>query len=163
MVRQLIFSKSETKLGTNLSLNTNMSVKTSIMPTVNVDKELRKKRNKSYMELCGILDSNGSSLPQQYIDDIVNKIKDLFEEFGIPEDSMPVAIISKCYLGENFEVHKLDMIGNILCHFRDFQKMDLLSERARNLSQNKNYDFIEVYNDCLRAIHIDGSVSELNI
>ncbi|MGG7058094.1 hypothetical protein ACQPUY_06225 [Clostridium nigeriense] len=163
MARPLIFSKKDTKFGIDLSVNTNINTKPSIVSSINVEKELRKKRSDKYMDLCKILDANGCSLPQQYVDDIVNRIKGEFNELGIPEDKMPITIVAKCYLGENFEVHKLDMIGRIVCHFRDYEKMDPLSERARNLSQNPNYEFIEVYTDYLRAIYHDGSVSEVRI
>lgn len=163
MARPLILTKSDIKLGVNLGENTKLNTGKSKLPSINVEKELRKKRSDKYMGLAKILDANGCSLPQEYVDDIINKIKGQFEEFEIPEDKMPVSLVGKCYLGDNFEVHKLDMIGRIICHFRDYEKMDSLSERARNLSQNPNYEFIEVYKDCLRAIHHDGSVSELRI
>lgn len=161
MARPLIFQKQNTKLGVELSVNT--SAKKSVLPSLNVEKQIRQKRSNKYMDLAKILDANGCSLPQVYVDDIIDRIKGQFEELSIPEDKMPVSLVAKCYLGDNFEVHKLDMIGRIICHFKDYEKMDPLSERARNLSQNPNYELIEVYNDRLIAVHNSGSVSEIRI
>lgn len=163
MVKPLSLSNKDTKFRVDLSVNTNINTKQRKVSSINLEKELRKKRSDKYMHLCKILDAKGCSLSQQYVDDIINRIKGQFNELGIPEDKMPITIVGRCYLGGDFEVHKLDIIGRIVCHFRDCEKMDPLSERARNLSQNPNYEFIEVYNDCLRAISREGLVSEVRL
>lgn len=85
------------------------------------------------------------------------------EEFGTAElASLPLGIVAKCFLGENYEVHILDLTGShIIKHFRSTETMPTDFEKARGLAQHKAYYFIEVYTDKLILVRADGSTTKL--
>lgn len=85
------------------------------------------------------------------------------EEFGTAElASLPIGIVSKCFLGEPFEVHILDLSGSqVVKHFKTLETMPSDFERARNLALHNSYCFIEVYSDKIVIIREDGSATKL--
>lgn len=156
MARLLIL---DDKKKVDMELNTKAKVEMPI--SINVERQLRQKRSEKYLEQCKVLDEQGCTLSKEYVESVVNEIKNSFEELSVPFEEMPKALIAKCFLGEDYEVHTLDLIGNIVKHYRRHEKLDSLLERARNIAQNKKYACIEVYSSCLRAIDHKGNVSEI--
>ncbi len=123
------------------------------------DRDLLKKRSEKYVKLF-------SSLDQKALTD-VQGWKELMEavqeEFGTAElASLPLGIVGKCFLGEQYEVHILDLSGSqIIKHFKIAEAMPMDFEKARALAMHNSYAFIEVYTDKLVLIREDGSTTKL--
>ncbi|QOX78649.1 hypothetical protein FY034_06830 [Trichlorobacter lovleyi] len=83
------------------------------------------------------------------------------EEFpGIGLDDLPLlGIVARCNLGRPFEVHTLDLSGQIITHFRNWESLPPLLERARSLALHPAYAFVEVYTDRLVAVSSDGETA----
>ncbi|GAE87870.1 hypothetical protein [Acetivibrio straminisolvens] len=152
-------SQTETQGGSMLSLTQNSaSAKVSTQEDkMKLDRLLRKQRSESYMNAIRHLDAGGHTCNSQLAKEILDAIRDEFPEVELPD--LLIGIVSKCYLGENYEVHTLDINGNIIEHFRQGQKLKCGLEKARSIAIHGGYEFIEVYIDCLRAVSSNGSVS----
>jgi hypothetical protein len=74
-------------------------------------------------------------------------------------DKLPIGIVSRCCLGEDYEVHTLDRTGGIIQHYRRRQSLPTLLERARSLALHSEYLFVEVYVDSLVAVRAGGETS----
>lgn len=120
---------------------------------------LRKKRNPEYVKMLSSLDLKGLEDNQPKVNEIINEIHKELPEVKLYEASVLLGIISKCYLGYPYEVHILDMAQNIVEHYKINEKLPAGMEKARNLALNQGYKFIEVYNDCCRAVSRNGQVS----
>ena len=85
------------------------------------------------------------------------------EEFGTAElDSLPLGVVAKCFLGDQYEVHILDLTASqITKHFKIGEVMPGDFEKARTLATHNAYAFIEVYTDKLVLIRADGSATKL--
>ncbi len=123
---------------------------------VALEKRLRESRSPRYLRAMAQLDAGGHGLDPRQIQSLIEAIREELPEIAI--EQLPVGIVSKCYLGAPFEVHSLDLDGNILQHFRGAEPMPPLMERARSLALHGAYMLVEVYKDCLRGIGADGTV-----
>lgn len=152
----------QTKTGATLSLNNNQSrtQQTQQMDKMKLDRLLRKPRSKEYMNaVCG-LDAGGHVHNCNKVNEIINAIRNEFPEVEI--SSILLGTVSQCYLGDNYEVHTLDMTGQIIEHYKCGQPLPGRLEKARSIAIHGGYDFIEVYVDCCRAVSPNGSVSVIN-
>ncbi len=122
-----------------------------------LDRMLRKKRSKEYMDALHKLDAGGHVHNQHKVDEIINTIKQEFPEIEL--GGMLLGYVSICYLGKPYEVHTLDMTGSIIEHYQAGQTLPNGLEKARGIAMHGGYDFIEVYVDCCRAISSSGDVS----
>ena len=122
-----------------------------------LDRLLRKQRSKKYMNTVKHLDADGHTHNRQLANEIIDAIRQEFPEVEL--EGVMLGIVSKCYLGKNYEVHSLDITGNIIEHFRQGQQLKDGLEKARVIAIRGGYDFIEVYTDCCRAVSANGSVS----
>lgn len=122
-----------------------------------IDRLLRKPRSKRYMDIMCNLDAGGHVHNQKQTENIINAIREEFPEVEI--SGVLLGIVSKCYLGKDYEVHSLDAAGGIIEHFRQSEKMPAGLEKARSIAIRGGYEFIEVYVDCCRAVSSNGSVS----
>jgi len=120
---------------------------------------LRKKRSPKYIELLSSIDIGNLENNKAAIQEMINEIHKELPEIKLYEASIMLGIISKCYLGYPYEVHILDMEKNIIEHYKLNEKLPSGMEKARNLAINQGYKFIEVYNDCCRAVSKNGQVS----
>jgi hypothetical protein len=120
---------------------------------------LREKRSTAYVEAIGRLDAGVHQQNAAALQEIIDAISAEFQELGI--EQRPLGTVSRCYLGEPYEVHRCDLNGNIIEHFKRYQAMPPLFERARGLAAHGAYAFIEIYVDSLRAVGPDGSVAVL--
>jgi hypothetical protein len=77
-------------------------------------------------------------------------------------DKLPIGIVSRCFLGEDYEVHTLDRTGGIIQHYRRQQSLPASLERARSLALHSQYLFVEVYVDSLVAVRSNGDTSYIN-
>lgn len=120
---------------------------------------LREKRSAKYVEAMQRLDAGTHQKNAAALQELLDAISAEFPELAI--DQRPLGIVSKCFLGAPFEVHRCDLDGNIVEHFERHRSMPPLFERARGLAAHGAYKFIEIYADSLRAIAADGSVAVL--
>lgn len=129
----------------------------SRMNKLELDRLLRKPRSKKYMEALTHLDAGGHTQNQHRINEIINTIRNEFPEIEIA--GVLLGIVSICYLGKPYEVHTLDIGGNIIEHYKMGQPLIAGLEKARGIALRGGYACIEVYVDCCRAISINGDVS----
>ena len=157
---RLIINNQVKNNNSKLNIDDKTNIKTGIIST-NYDNLIRKKRSEKYVENLSKLDSGEVCLDNSLKDDLLKTIK---EEFGEIEMSMwPEGIVAKCYLGNDYEVHTLDVAQRIVRHYKINESLPEKLEKARNLANNKNYAFVEVYSRMLRVISNNGSVSEIKI
>jgi hypothetical protein len=122
---------------------------------------LRERRSPKYIEVMQRLDAGTHQPRVTALQDLLDAIAEEFSELGI--DQRPLGIVSKCRLGEPYEVHRCDLDGSIVEHFQRHRSMPPLFERARGLAAHGGYALIEIYADTMRAIGADGSVAVLGV
>lgn len=122
-----------------------------------LDRLLRKPRSKSYMDALHKLDAGGHTHNQDKVNEIIDAIRNEFPEIEI--NGILLGFVSKCYLGDPYEVHTLDVTGSIIEHYKTGQTLPNGLEKARSIAIRGGYDFIEVYVDCCRAVSANGTVS----
>ena len=76
--------------------------------------------------------------------------------------TMPLGIVSQCYLGLPFVVHYLDLLGNIVEHFPNNGVMPSPFEEARKLALHPAYEFVKVYKNVMVLVREDGSTTIVN-
>lgn len=134
---------------------------TQKVDSMTMDKRLRQKRSNEYIESIKQLDIGGQNLNKEHFNKFIEAIENEFPD--VPFEAKLVGIISKCYLGHPYEVHSLDLAGNIITHYKLHESMPALMERGRALAIHEVYEFIEVYTDSLRAVKEDGTVSVVKL
>lgn len=127
------------------------------MDKVQTDRLLRKTRSKKYMDVLHQLDAGGHVHNQEKVKEIIDVIKNEFPEVEI--SGILLGFVAICYLGKPYEVHTLDMNGQIIEHYTTGQPLPGDLEKARSIALRGGYDFIEVYMDCCRCVSSNGTVS----
>lgn len=127
------------------------------MDKMKLDRLLRKPRSKEYMDALHKLDAGGHVHNQHKVNEIINTIRDEFPEVEV--SGVLLGFVSICYLGQPYEVHTLDMSGEIIEHYKSGQALPVGLEKARSIALRGGYDFIEVYADCCRCVSSTGAVS----
>ena len=130
------------------------------MSKLQMDRLLRKKRSREYLNALKSLDAGGHVQNQNKVNGIINVIKEEFPEVEL--SGILLGIVSLCYLGKPYEVHSLDMTGGIIQHYKSGEALPDGLEQARGIAMRGGYDFIEVYSDCCRAVSVDGTVSVIS-
>lgn len=123
------------------------------------DRDLLKKRSRKYLELIAgidtktLTDTKGMGALRAAIQ----------EEFGAAElVSLPLGIVSKCYLGHPYEVHTLDLsASHIIKHYKINEALDADFEKARIVAKHNAYAMVEVYKDKIIIIREDGSAIKM--
>lgn len=137
--------------------NEEQKKKISAQDKMRLDRLLRKSRSKEYMDAIHHLDAGGHVHNKQKVDEMLQKIRDEFPEIEICD--IMLGIVAICYLGAPYEVHTLDITGQIIEHYKSGQSLPGGLEKARSIAMRGGYDFIEVYVDCCRAVSENGTVS----
>lgn len=123
---------------------------------------LRQPRSKEYMEMMAKLDAGGVHLDPALVEKMAAIIKKEFPRVDIPK--ILIGVVGHCYLGEPYEVHTLDITGQVVIHhYKLGEPLPAGLEKARHLAQSTLYEFIEVYWDACRAINSDGSVAVIHL
>lgn len=148
-----------TQVNNILSATQNQQQKLQVqqMDKMKLDRFLRKTRSKEYMESLHKLDAGGHTHNQHKVNEIVDTIRNEFPDLEI--SSILLGIVSVCHLGNPYEVHTLDITGQIIEHYKRGQLLPGGLEKARSIALRGGYDFIEVYIDCCRAISSNGTVA----
>ena len=156
MLRQ---SQLQTQSDTILSAVQNQKQKQQAqqMDKIKLDRLLRKARSKEYMQTLHNLDAGGHVYNQHKVNEMIDTIRNEFPDLEI--SGIMLGIVSICYLGKPYEVHTLNMAGQIVEHYKSGQMLPDGLEKARTIAIRGGYEFIEVYVDCCRAISSNGSVS----
>lgn len=141
-----------------LSLQAKPQSKTKLNQ-MQIDRILSRKRSKEYMDAIARLDAGGHVHNQNMVNALIQLIQKELPEIEI--DMGPQGIVSKCYLGAPYEVHTLDVTGQIIEHYESYRRMPGLLEKARGLAKSGSYAFIEVYPTALRAVKEDGTVATI--
>lgn len=124
---------------------------------LSLDRLLRKSRSKEYMDAIHQLDAGGHVHNKKEVNEIINTIKSEFPDVDI--NGMLLGFVAKCYLGAPYEAHTLDLVGEIIEHYKRGETLPGGLDKAKSIALHGGYDFIEVYTDCCRAISSNGSVS----
>jgi len=141
-----------------IDLETHLSKRATVeLQPAMVEKRLRQKRSSSYVEAVTKLDVTGVHCHQ---DEVVRMIQELKKEFPeLMEHQLPIGIVSKCYLGEPYEVHTLDTQLQIVEHYKRGSVLPNGMEKARILAINPNYEFVEVFTSYVCAVSTSGQIS----
>ena len=124
---------------------------------LSLDRLLRKSRSKEYMDAIHQLDAGGHVHNKKEVNEIINTIKSEFPDVDI--NGIFLGFVAKCYLGAPYEAHTLDLVGEIIEHYKRGEILPGGLDKAKSIALHGGYDFIEVYTDCCRAISSNGSVS----
>ena len=124
---------------------------------LSLDRLLRKPRSKEYMDAIHQLDAGGHVHNKKEVNEIINTIKSEFPDVDI--NGILLGFVAKCYLGAPYEAHTLDLVGEIIEHYKRGETLPGGLDKAKSIALHGGYDFIEVYTDCCRAISSNGSVS----
>lgn len=151
-------SQSDSILST--TKNQTQKQQTKQMDKMKLDRLLRKTRSKEYMDALQQLDAGGHTHNQNKVNEIINAIRNEFPEVEI--NGILLGFVSICYLGAPYEVHTLDLTGQIIEHYKRGQALPGGLEKARSIAMRGGYAFIEVYVDCCRAISANGTVSVIS-
>ena len=122
-----------------------------------VEDRLRQRRSKAYVEAMTKLDAGGHAHTRDSLDALLSAIRSELPELTI--EHLPLGIVARCYLGPPYEVHTLERDGSIIRHFKTFEALPALLERARALALYPGYAFIEVYADKLIVVAGNGDTS----
>lgn len=118
---------------------------------------LRDRRSPAYVKAMKQLDVGHGQLAQHQVNELLDELKQDFPDVELYGSLL--GIVSKCYLGEDFEVHTLDTKLEIIEHYRAGQALPGALHKARSLANSTFYEFIEVYEMCLCAVDHSGRVS----
>ena len=124
---------------------------------LSLDRLLRKSRSKEYMDAIHQLDAGGHVHNKKEVNEIINTIKSELPDVDI--NGILLGFVAKCYLGAPYEAHTLDLVGEIIEHYKLGETLPGGLDKAKSIALHGGYDFIEVYTDCCRAISSNGSVS----
>ena len=124
---------------------------------LSLDRLLRKSRSKEYMDAIHQLDAGGHVHNKKEVNEIINTIKSEFPDVDI--NGILLGFVAKCYLGAPYEAHTLDLVGEIIEHYKQGETLPGGLDKGKSIALHGGYDFIEVYTDCCRAISSNGSVS----
>lgn len=153
MARPILHGNTQT--GTRLSA-TSAPARTTGLPAHELARRLREPRTRAYVERLARLDV-GTLHDTGAVRLLLAEIRGEFPELGM--EDLPMGWVSRCYLGEPFEVHVLDAAGCIVQHYRRGEPLPGPLERARSLALHPAYSFIEVRRDALHCVRGDGTVT----
>jgi len=143
----------------NDNINLDVNQKENLITGFISDRDILKKRSKKYLDLISGLDAKTLT----NTNGISELIKAIQEELGTAElASLPLGIVSKCFLGHPYEVHTLDLSGSqIIKHYKATETMEAEFEKARTVAKHNAYAMVEIYKDKIILIREDGTATKL--
>ncbi|MDR2006003.1 MAG: hypothetical protein LBP78_01985 [Acidaminococcales bacterium] len=161
MPRPLLRPQEKTNVQQNNMLNATLQQESKIatpkMSQAQIDRLLRKPRSQAYIDALRKLDAGGHVCNHSQVKELIDALKDEFPE--IEFSGVLLGIVAACCLGRPYEVHSLDLAGNIVQHYKAGEPLPGALEKARAIAIHGGYLCIEVYTNCCRAIHANGTVS----
>lgn len=158
MSRQIILNPSATTKPLELKAITPSNP--TKLSKAELELRLRMKRSANYIQTMTHLDAGCHCQDPRAVEALIAAIQEELPEVTI--EKLPLGIVSRCFLGGDYEVHTLDRTGSICQHFKRHQSLPGLLERARSLAVHPQYIFVEVYVDSLVAVRANGEVSLIN-
>ena len=152
-----MLNPSQSQKQTQVSHIMTSNLKQPQIDKLSLDRLLRKSRSKEYMDAIHQLDAGGHVHNKKEVNEIINTIKSEFPDVDI--NGILLGFVAKCYLGAPYEAHTLDLVGEIIEHYKQGETLPGGLDKAKSIALHGGYDFIEVYTDCCRAISSNGSVS----
>lgn len=122
-----------------------------------LERRLRQKRSGAYVEAMCQLDATGAVCDRSKLNELLASIQSEFPE--LKPFQFPIGIISKCYLGQPYEVHTLSIALDIVEHYKRGEALPDGMEKGRSLAIHPGYAFIEIYTDSMCAVDKSGNVS----
>jgi len=116
---------------------------------------LGRPRSRRYLESAAHLDAGTAGKV-----DVSELAATIAAEFGAGA-AFPVGLLSRCYLGAPYEVHILDLAGEIVEHYTVGQPLPFPYAGARRLALHPSYVAIEVYPDRFVCLHEDGTATPI--
>jgi len=116
---------------------------------------LRRPRSKGYLAQVSQLDAGKYVHSKQAVDELLAAIAAEFPELALPD--YPLGYLSRCHLGDPYEVHTLDVTGGIIEHFKVGQPLGAMFEKGRALALHRAYEVVEIYRDAVYCLRADGS------
>lgn len=151
-------SRTENRTDNLMSLSGNRQAEKQMqMDQMTMDRLLRKKRSRQYMDAIRSLDAGGHVHNHDQVEKMIQELQKEFPEVQLK--GILLGYVSKCYLGKPYEVHTLDLTGEIIEHYKSGQTLPNGMEKARGIAVHGGYEFIEVYVDCCRAVNANGDVA----
>ncbi|PAD78351.1 hypothetical protein [Paenibacillus campinasensis] len=149
-------------LGLNTRVETSLDVAPRQQAVVRIEgaaleKRLRSKRSGAFVEAMTKLDVSGVVATKEKVQELIDQITSEFPELAV--DQLPLGIVSKCYLGDSYEVHSLDAGLQIINHYKRGEVLPNGMEKARRLAMHPAYAYIEVYMNMICAVAQSGEVS----
>jgi hypothetical protein len=149
-------------IGLHARVETNLDVSPGKQTAIRLEgaaleKRLRLKRSKTFVEAMTRLDVSGVVANKVEVQELIDKIANEFPELA--EIQLPLGIVSRCYLGEPYEVHTLSRNLEIVEHFKRGEPLPDGLEKARRLALHPAYAYIEVYTNMMCAVTESGDVS----
>ena len=126
-----------------------------------LEARLRKKRSAAYIQAVTRLDAGGHVHSSASVQALIEAIRQELPDVQI--DALPLGIVSRCYLGAPYQVHTLDCAGSIIQHYKTFESLPSLLERARSVALHPGYAFIEVYANRLIAVSESGQTAFIDL
>ncbi|MBG9793749.1 hypothetical protein ABD76_15045 [Paenibacillus dendritiformis] len=124
---------------------------------VALEKRLRSKRSSAFVEAMTKLDASGVVATKEKVQEFIDQIASEFPELA--GDQLPLGVVSKCYLGNPYEVHSLDARLQIIDHYKRGEILPNGMEKARRLAMHPGYAYIEVFMNMMCAVSRSGEVS----
>jgi len=159
MGRQIIINPSASQ--THIAFKTVASGPVVSLSKPELERRLRLKRSKAFVEAMTKLDAGFHLKDPNSLNALIAAIQEELPEITI--DKLPIGVVARCYLGDGHDVHTLDRTGGIVTHFKTYESLPPLLERARSLALHVEYAFVEVYVDSLCAVRATGEVSMITI
>jgi hypothetical protein len=115
------------------------------------------KRSEAYLASATQLDVRGQSHAKVNASAIIEAIA---AEFDLGDD-LPVGLLAQCFLGAPYDVHVLELTGDIVRHYAASEALPALYAGARKLALHPAYIAIEVYPTGYACLRADGTLVEV--
>lgn len=156
MKRKILGSSTQSETQSLLSIKPQA---VSSLTTSQIQKLLRQKRSSAYMNALNQLDAGGHSTETESLNKLIETIKAELPDIS----NLLLGIVAKCYLGHPFEVHTLQIMGDIIHHYKVGESLPAALEKARSMALHSSYAYIEVYSNYMVAVSENGSTSLVTI
>jgi len=135
-------------------LNSGVDKSRAAITTTQYQKKMRHtRRSADLMEALKQIDMQTDPAMQAAI---MQWVGEAYEERG---GGRPVGLFSRCYLGDPYCDHRMDLSGSIIEHYTFNQEPPAPYNQARGLASNMAYAYIEIYSDGeVIPVRDDGTV-----
>ncbi len=105
--------QTNTRMNQGLELGANARRRTHNQNTAEIERTLRKKRSSRYMQAMSQLDTGSHVTNQKQTAELIQIVRDEFDELDMDITEAMLGIVSECLLGPPYEVYTLDFTYSI--------------------------------------------------